>query len=450
MPLRGGASDKVGNRYERLWTVFAFLDVLAGEAEYVQVEYPGDDGSGARFLLLRDGTREWHQVRRQRVRYQWTIRNLSSARVLESWWPKIQDGDRCVFVSGTSAQELHELAERAAQAESWAEFNRELPGARHHCEHFDQLRGAWGNCSGEAAFLALRQVNVHVIGEGRLRARVLDRAASLVDGDPAQVARLLADMADYSIHQRVSASDIQRILDRPGRPPFRYKAGRDRHAGTQRGFRDAVDASGGHGVVVGTGNVQYNDYLLQVGRRLPNGHGMKLLAGLAAALAAVVAAAYLWLPSSAVPEYFQTGPGAGIYVPASTSKKCGGVTPGALISPATDLFSDVSEIRALSVGGRSAFLMQGDFGGTAYDWVVSDPDGNYGGMQLRWWARGGKISYCTVSITDAPPAALAQQGIRQIASMAVPTVVNGKSLSFQACVWYTVRKGVIPSTCWPP
>jgi len=250
---------------------------------------------------------------------------------------------------------------------------------------------------------------------------------------------------------------VLRIFDRADRLLFRYKVGRDRkqHAtGAQSESHHEVDASvdvsGSHGVQVGTGGVQLN-YWLQGGRRPPGRHRTKLLIGFAAVPAAVaLAAGYLWSPSSAIPEYFQTGPGAGIYVPSTTSENCGSGAPGALISPADDSFSDPSKIRALSVGGRTAFLMQGDFGGTAYDWVISDPDGNYGGMQLRWWAHGEKINYCTVTITNAPSAALAQQGIRQIASMAVPAVVNGEPLSFQACVWYTVRKGVIPHTCWPP
>jgi hypothetical protein len=444
LPLRGGASDKVGNRYERLWTVLALFDVLSGDADYIRIEQPGDYGNGAEFLLMRDGTREWHQVKRQRGRYQWTIRNLSRARVLEAWWPKIQDGDRCVFVSGTSAQELYELTERAAQAESWAEFDTLFLSGRHLREQFAQLCVIWGNCPGEVAFVALRQVSVHVIDEKQLKARVLDRAASLVDGDPAEVARLLAEMADHSLHRRVTAPDIRGLVAGQGYPLFQSKAGRNREQRatvTQQAFHDAVGANiyiaGGHNIIS-----------QRTGRPPSAGRTTGLLIGLAAVL--VAGAAYLWSHDSGIPENFQTGPGAGIYVPPTASKKCGDVTPGALISPASNLFTDVSEIRALSIDGRSAFLMQGDFGDTAYDWVISDPDGDYGGMQLRWWMNDGEINYCTVTITNDPPAALARQGIRQISSMAMPAVLNGEPVSFQACVWYTARKGVIPSKCWPP
>jgi hypothetical protein len=85
LPLRGGASDKAGNRYERRWIVLALLDVLAGDAEYIRIEYPGDAGHGAEFLLMRDGVREWHQAKRQRAQGPWTIASLGSAGVLAPW-----------------------------------------------------------------------------------------------------------------------------------------------------------------------------------------------------------------------------------------------------------------------------------------------------------------------------------------------------------------------------
>lgn len=80
--------------------------------------------------------------------------------------------------------------------------------------------------------------------------------------------------------------------------------------------------------------------------------------------------------------------------------------------------------------------------------VAEDPGWEYGGMQLIWWVGGGTRHYCSVGLTTSPPAALAQQGIRQESSMAVPTVVNGESVYFQACIWYRVGKPV-KSHCWP-
>lgn len=417
--------------------------MLAGDADYIRIEHPGDEGCGAEFLLMRDGTREWHQAKRQRTEGQWTVASLNDAGVLASWWPKIQAGDRCVFVSGTSAQQLDDLTERAAHAESWTEFDKEFLGPENHRVPFDRLREAWGNPPGETVFLALRQVSVHVIDENQLKERVLDRAARLVDGDPAAVARHLGEIVDDSLHHRVTAPDVRRLLAGSGRARIRARTDQDREQHAP-GKQQAIHDSTGANVHV---EGDRNSVSVHIGPRRPGGHRKRLLIGLTAALAAVATAAYLLSGNYGIPEYFQTGPGAGINVqPSSTT--CGNVTPDVLVSPAGNVFTDVSEAHALSLDGRSAFLMRGTFDGAIYYWMISDPNGEYGGMQLIWWVGGGKRHYCSVGLTKAPPAAPAQQGIRQESSMAVPTVVNGESVYFQACIWYRVGKPA-KSHCWP-
>ena len=55
MPMAGGPADKVGNRYERRWTVSAMPDVIAGVAESLRIEVPGTQGAGAEFRLIVGG-----------------------------------------------------------------------------------------------------------------------------------------------------------------------------------------------------------------------------------------------------------------------------------------------------------------------------------------------------------------------------------------------------------
>ena len=440
MPVRGGASDKAGNRYERLWTVLALLDVLAGEADSIRIEVPGEAGRGAEFVLMRDAILEWHQAKRQRTAGPWTIASLDRAGVLEPWWPKLQSGDRCVFVSGTSAQQLNDLAERAARAESWAEFDEEFLGARDHRDNFARLSRAWRTARGEPVFLALRQVSVHVIDEKQLSRRVADRAAYLVDADPAAAVRCLAEIADDSTHRRLSRPELLRLIAETGLAPVRAGAGhvRERHAASvQQVLRDSAGAN-----VHISGEA--NTVSVHIAGRTTAERPTRLLACLAIVLASIAGAAYLVFRDPGVPQYFQTGPDAGITVPPS-SLHCQDVTPDVLISPADNVLTNVSEAHALSLDGRSAFLMQGTFNGTIYHWMTSVPNGRFGGMRLHWQVKGGKDHFCTVSLSNASPSASA----RQVASMAVPAVVNGRPVSFTACVWYTVRKGDIPRHCWP-
>ena len=81
MPRAGGESDKLGNRYEGVWTVDALLDVLNGEAMSVTVEpFPKSEALGIEFIKeLPDGTREFHSAKRQKPGNVWSLADLTSS-----------------------------------------------------------------------------------------------------------------------------------------------------------------------------------------------------------------------------------------------------------------------------------------------------------------------------------------------------------------------------------
>ena len=128
MPLPGGSSDKYGNRYEDLWTAQCLTDLMDETADEIRLEPPGDEGVGVEFWLIRLGRREYHQVKRQNgADGRWTLGDLNSAGVLGNIWAKLQDPSaRFVFVSADGVQHLRELTERARDAASWQEYEREF------------------------------------------------------------------------------------------------------------------------------------------------------------------------------------------------------------------------------------------------------------------------------------------------------------------------------------
>jgi hypothetical protein len=218
MPLAGGPSDKAGNSYERRWTVLALTELLLGNGQALRIEVPGEAGEGAEFRLLVEGVPEWHQAKRQREAGPWTIHNLSQAGILGSWWPKIQAGGRCVFVSSTGAQELRELVERAASAASWAEFKAEfLTGDQQ--QRFQRLRRAWDDPPEEAVFRALRRVDVRLIDEAQLARWVQDRLRALVGGVPGTAAAVLGQFVDDTVHRELAAKDVWERLASHGIAP---------------------------------------------------------------------------------------------------------------------------------------------------------------------------------------------------------------------------------------
>ena len=79
MPLPGGAADKLGNRYELLWTISCMAEVLRGGAKTIRLEPPGEAGRGIEFVLTKVSHQEFHQVKRQQAgKERWTIADLAS------------------------------------------------------------------------------------------------------------------------------------------------------------------------------------------------------------------------------------------------------------------------------------------------------------------------------------------------------------------------------------
>jgi hypothetical protein len=218
MPLAGGPSDKAGNSYERRWTVLTLTELLLGHAQSLRIEVPGEQGKGAEFRLLVGSVPEWHQAKRQRGGGPWTIASMATEGILAPCWPKIQAGGRCVFVSSTGAQELRELAERAFNAASWAEFAAEfLTGEQG--KPFQRLRRAWGDPLEQETFQALWHVDVRLIDEPQLARWVEDRLRALVTGAPATAAAVLAQLVDDSVHHELTATDVWAHLAEHGHAP---------------------------------------------------------------------------------------------------------------------------------------------------------------------------------------------------------------------------------------
>ena len=71
MPLPGGASAKLGNRYELWWTVYQLLDVLRGVSDSLYVEDLGIDKS--EFTLKKSSYSEFHQCKRSNTAGKWTL-----------------------------------------------------------------------------------------------------------------------------------------------------------------------------------------------------------------------------------------------------------------------------------------------------------------------------------------------------------------------------------------
>ena len=123
----GGISDKIGNRYEELWTVLHFLRVLRGEHRAITVEKLGQENDGFEFHIEEnDGCEKWLQSKINASGGNWTPRALHSSGVLDAFRGRLKDPTcRCLFVSQDSSHLLREACNDARVAGSLEVFKEQ-------------------------------------------------------------------------------------------------------------------------------------------------------------------------------------------------------------------------------------------------------------------------------------------------------------------------------------
>lgn len=203
MPRPGGEADKFGNRYEGVWTVDAALDVIEGEYVELVVEGIGDEDAGVEFYRTDShNAREYHSIKRQHSRGNWTIslltkRDTSNGRsILGDLLQKARLGYDGAFSSGTSATELEELIRHTTVSDSLEELEERLKGNPRLSAHFDDR--ITPICEGDAvmAHALLRRIRVRTKNEPELKNDVERRIRAMFrrgDGLPidATAVRLL-------------------------------------------------------------------------------------------------------------------------------------------------------------------------------------------------------------------------------------------------------------------
>ena len=229
MPRAGGESDKLGNRYEGLWTVHNLLDVLAGDAVALEPE-SYEESKGIEFIkTTRDNSQEFHSVKRQRPGAGWTLSALTSVdergrSVLNDLFEKL-DADssrRVVFVSTTVHTQAYEVWDRSQRCQTPDEFKRQLETNK--CLHEDFSKHILPLFSGDLAkaFARFRALRLVPFGEDELRRQIeisVRRLLYRVDNrgfEPGEVVLQLADFISGSLGRRLIEADIRGELQRHG------------------------------------------------------------------------------------------------------------------------------------------------------------------------------------------------------------------------------------------
>ncbi|MBI2094929.1 MAG: hypothetical protein HYT89_02040 [Candidatus Omnitrophica bacterium] len=217
MPLTGGPADKLGNRYELWWTVLQFVRMLHGKAERIRIEDP--NVTKAEFVIVHNGHRELHQAKRSHQSGKWSNASLASSdmQLLQGMFDQLLGNDnRFVFVSGSAAEELKELAHRAEKAETVEEFESKFLEAEIQKVRFDTLKKKyWKNTDTTTAYEILRRIEVKTVDEKSLEEQVHWGIRALFLADPNIVCAELRCIAEDSIHQTITREAlIERLAQR--------------------------------------------------------------------------------------------------------------------------------------------------------------------------------------------------------------------------------------------
>lgn len=229
MPRAAGESEKLGNRYEGVWIVDSLLDVFGGVAATLNVEPFGDEARGVEFVkALPSGEREFHSAKRQTSANLWSLHELTvpdprGRSILGDLVAKLHGSPdtRAVFVSGTTANVLYEIWDRAARSQSFAAFAQNLASSgatrRDFEEHLAPLFADAGT-----AYSALRRMRVVGITEDELLRRVEQRIRQRIyrpDGrtfEPVEVRVLLGELVFPWLGQPIDVDVVRAWLSQHG------------------------------------------------------------------------------------------------------------------------------------------------------------------------------------------------------------------------------------------
>lgn len=216
MPLAGGSSDKIGNRYEGRWTAKAMLEVLREDAQAIRLEPPGADGAGVEFYLRYHDRIEFHQVKRQRTgKGDWSISALTQAGVLTTFRDRLKDpAAHCRFISAHSAGALVELSTHARSATSWQEYERDFLVAKPLRKEYAHLKQAWEMSDDEVVLAFLRRVHVSTLDETTLQRWTMTEASGIVDGDQPKLLPTLVDIALDNVNRFLAPDELWKLLSK--------------------------------------------------------------------------------------------------------------------------------------------------------------------------------------------------------------------------------------------
>ena len=219
MPLPGGPAEKFGNRYESWWTVFQLIRIIRGDADSIRIEEPTVDK--AEFVVTVGDHWELHQARSRQPNGKWSLHSLAQDSLLLSMFDQLSENSniRFIFMSGSDAPELRELAKRASSAENLEEFEEVFVSADTHKKSLRKLQEFW-KADTAKIYEILQRIEVRTMDEKGIKEQVRESLLARFLTKPDDVCDALRSIAADSIHKRI---DREQLISALGERGFRLR-----------------------------------------------------------------------------------------------------------------------------------------------------------------------------------------------------------------------------------
>ncbi len=208
MTLPGGAANKLGNRYEKLWTMAEIIRLLSCETQSIHIEPPNIEK--VEFVVEVGDHQEFHQAKRSHSNGKWSLHALKGDGLLQTIGRLLKGThNRFVFVSGSDAPELSDLSNAVNDAESIEEFKKYFLAAQHRKRAFQELqkRSIW-DCHESTAFQILRRIEIRTIDEFGLKQRISDGIKLNFIDDPEKIFSALNEIIESSIYRTITREQV--------------------------------------------------------------------------------------------------------------------------------------------------------------------------------------------------------------------------------------------------
>jgi len=198
----GGVADKVGNRYERSWIAWQFMQILLGRSNQITVEVCGEDG--AEFAITSDAGTQWHQVKSSNAGRAYSPKLVGG--VLSKLSARYISAETVCFITKEDVGKIRAIADNVRNIDSYNSLQSH--GSQADLKSFNEFHTGLGASDPAISFDWLRQTIIEQQSEQNLEDQIVMYASLICSGEPLSALDALQTLADSHLGNPIDETVI--------------------------------------------------------------------------------------------------------------------------------------------------------------------------------------------------------------------------------------------------